>query len=59
MLILYFVGYTHLWLNGQNTFVKVCVYKEAGVKHSALYHYPIHPDASCKKTLSTKKGVNV
>lgn len=47
MLALVFIGYTHVWLNGRNTFVKVCVYQD-GIHQR---RYAIDPDAHCKPTI--------
>jgi hypothetical protein len=49
--ILVFVTYTHAWINGQNTFVKVCYYS----KQNATYYerqykkkrYVVDPDTYC------------
>ena len=48
MLALVLIGYAHMWLNGRNTFVKVCVYQD-GIHQR---RYAIDPDAPCPTTIT-------
>lgn len=40
-LLLSGVFYTHLWINGRNTFVKVCEYRASYEISRWYYYYPV------------------
>ena len=53
------IFYTHMWVNGRNTFVKVCHYRAS--KETSQYYYDtpkriwIYDYQYCKKTIKIKK----
>lgn len=48
------VGYAHYWINGENTFVKVCTYVAEDVPRPR--RFVVHPDAYCPPQITLNEA---
>jgi hypothetical protein len=58
MIMLTGVFYTHLWINGSNTFVKICEYRAPKSASYTYYLTPrkiwVYPDRVCPQSVKIK-----